>query len=132
MPQRTPRTSQHLTPDSAEIQSPSRLLATYLTDIDPPGSRHDNDHRDIRSISVLPTAKEIYSRHKEFLPSIDFRQSLFYENPTLRYLDTHFRLLRYDVFGPWKEAIHGLIVSKEEDGLPQFRQREGNVTAYLY
>ena len=94
-----------------------------------PSSRHDNDHRDIRLISILPTALEICCSHKEFLPSTDFRQSHHHGDPTRRYLDTHFRLLRHDVFGPWKEVIRGLTVSKESTWS---QQNDSNATAYLY
>ncbi len=63
--------------------------------------RHDNDHVDIRNISILPTTDEILSLRAPYMPYKDFHQPHYLresgENAgTSRLLDTLFRHLRYD------------------------------------
>ncbi|KAK5741549.1 hypothetical protein LTS12_024573 [Elasticomyces elasticus] len=66
------------------------------------GPRHDNDHVDIRQISILPTMQEIQSSRSEYLPSIDSRE---WHLPGLEGLfDRQFRLLREDTVGQLRDA----------------------------
>ncbi|KAK3618085.1 hypothetical protein LTR22_026493 [Elasticomyces elasticus] len=66
------------------------------------GPRHDNDHVNIRQISILPTMQEIQSSRCEYLPSID---STEWHLPGLECLfDRQFRLLREDTVGKLRDA----------------------------
>jgi len=105
--------------------------STYSVDLVLPGNNHDNDHLDIRQIKVLPTAEEISSNLPDFLPSTDFREPHFLEDPVQRYLDTHFRLLRHDIFDPLKEVLSRLILSFN-DGTPPLRASRGDLNAHVY
>jgi hypothetical protein len=90
------------------------MATTYPREIDLPGDHHDNDKMDITKIKIIPTEEEIRSDH-EFLPSTDPDQPHFLANPAERHLDTHFRLLRHDVFGELKQALAGLMIALEND-----------------
>ncbi|KUJ06169.1 uncharacterized protein LY89DRAFT_770969 [Mollisia scopiformis] len=81
--------------------------STYPRDTIVPGDRHDNDNTDntdITKIQILPTEMEIRSSLPEFLPSTDLGQPHFLNDQAERHLDTHFRLLRHDIFGELKDA----------------------------
>jgi hypothetical protein len=54
----------------------------------------------------LPTEDEIRSDDPEFLPSTDLDQPCFLTDAMAPHLDTHFRLLRHDIFRELKEAFH--------------------------
>jgi hypothetical protein len=53
----------------------------------------------------LPTEDEIRSDDPEFLPSTDLDQPCFLTDAMAPHLDTHFRLLRHDIFRELKEAL---------------------------
>jgi hypothetical protein len=91
------------------------VTSTYPREIALPGDRHDNDKMDITKIKILPTEDEIQSNLVEFLPSTDPDQPHFLADPAGRHLDTHFRLLRHDIFGVLKEALGGLLTAVEND-----------------
>ncbi|KAJ6161005.1 hypothetical protein N7470_004401 [Penicillium chermesinum] len=76
----------------------------YTVEVDPPGGRHDNDHRDIRHIKILPTFEEINSMRAEYLPQKDPRQ--WHVEGLFGLLDRNFRLLREDTVGQLRDAIH--------------------------
>lgn len=109
--------------DSSQIdqaKSPDLLAlgsgpsSVYPLEMPTPGGFHDNDHRDIVNITIIPTIQELLSNNPEYLPSTDFRQPHFLDgDPTRRYLDTHFRLLRHDIFGPLKSALSPLLLSND-------------------
>lgn len=121
--------------DGDRFQRTNALMTTgrlvYPIDIVLPGGRHDNDHRDIAQINTIPTADEILSSQLDYLPSTDFRQPHFHNNIVQRYLDTHFRLLRHDIFGPLKEAL-STIMSSFAAGTPPSRLVGRNMNAHLY
>jgi hypothetical protein len=108
--------------------------STYPREIMLPGYRHDNDKTDITDIKIMPTEGEIRSNHAEFLPSTDLYQPHFLQDQAERHLDTHFRLLRHDIFGELKESLAGLIAQIENDPslLTQSKLSLGNTRAYLY
>ena len=87
---------------------------TCPRELEIPGSRHDNDNIDITRIKILPTEDEIRCEQAEFLPSTCLEQPHFLSGVD-RLLDTHFRLLRYDVFGELKVAVGGLLSAFEKD-----------------
>lgn len=91
------------------------VTSTYPRNIVIPQNRHDNDKVDITEIKIVPTEDEIRSDHAEFLPSTDRDQPHFLAGQVERHLDTHFRLLRHDVFGEMSEAIGGMMLSLEAD-----------------
>ncbi|KAI9645837.1 hypothetical protein NHQ30_005272 [Ciborinia camelliae] len=98
----------------AEV-STTAVQSTYPREIILPNGRHDNDKMDITDIGILPTEDEIRSEAVEFLPSTDPDQPHFIIDPAARLLDTHFRLLRHDIFGELKSALGGLILTIEAD-----------------
>ncbi|KAM0157524.1 hypothetical protein ACHAPG_004647 [Botrytis cinerea] len=110
------------------------VVSTYPREITLPQGRHDNDHMDITSIRILPTEGEIRSEAVEFLPSTDVDQPHFIADPAARLLDTHFRLLRHDVFGELKSVLGGLILSIEAEPslLEDSRLNFANVRAHSY
>lgn len=87
------------------------LSRAYAIGLTVPGGRHDNDHLDMQTISLMPTASELLCDQEEYLPSTDFRQPHFLNDPVQRYLDTHFRLLRHDVFGSLKASLGPILAS---------------------
>jgi hypothetical protein len=105
-------------PQTAE-GNPSSALApslVYPVELPTPGGHHDNDHADISRISVFPTPGELLSDGVEYLPSTDFRQPHFLDpDATGRYLDSHFRLLRHDVFGPLKAGLSPALAALDKN-----------------
>ena len=91
------------------------ITSTYPRQLNEPQDRHDNDKKDITKISILPTEQEIRSDCPPFLPSTDLDQPHFLSDPLERHLDTHFRLLRHDVFGELREALAGAMCSIEDN-----------------
>ena len=74
--------------DEAELESdgPGHLSAF--------GPRHDNDHVNIQDIQIIPTADEILSLRRPYMPEKD--QYSHVDDGVARLADTHFRHLRYD------------------------------------
>ena len=60
------------------------------------GPRHDNDHVDIRDISILPTTDEILSLRPPYMPSKDPHAPHRIPLGQARLLDIDFRQLRHD------------------------------------
>ncbi|MCJ1246493.1 hypothetical protein MMC30_003701 [Trapelia coarctata] len=92
----------------------SVITSTYPRDIQLPGDRHDNDKRDITDIDVIPTEGEVRSERPEFLPSPNTDQP-HYLHGIERLLDTHFRLLRHDIFGELKSVLGGMLKARDDD-----------------
>ncbi|KAI1006799.1 hypothetical protein K3495_g1423 [Podosphaera aphanis] len=93
------------TPESSTVVASmySRENARY------PRHLHNNDKLDINEMQILPTSEEIQSEHADFLPSTSFDEAHFLQDKAQRHIDTHFRLLRHDIFGQLKETLGGLI-----------------------
>ncbi|PVH68320.1 P-loop containing nucleoside triphosphate hydrolase protein [Cadophora sp. DSE1049] len=110
------------------------VASTYPREIALPGDRHDNDRMDITKIKILPTGDEIRSNRVEFLPSTNPDQPHFLTDPAGRHLDTHFRLLRHDIFGVLKEALGGLLTAIDNDPtlLSNPKLNLGDVRIYSY
>ena len=110
------------------------VTSTYPREIVLPGDRHDNDKMDITKIKILLTEDEIRSNQVEFLPSTDPDQPHFLADPAGRHLDTHFRLLRHDIFGVLKQALGGLLAAVEGDPalLSNPKLNLGDVQIYSY
>jgi len=122
--------------EEPQVNGVSTAIATstYPRDIIVPGDRHDNDNTDIIKIKILPTEDEIRSNYPEFLHSTDLDQPHFLSDQAERHLDTHFRLLRHDIFGEMKEALGGLMTAIEDDPtlLDDARLSLRNMRAYPY
>lgn len=95
-----------------QVARPRRLL--QFDDInDGPGAariervpRHDNDHEVYTDIRIVPTAGELLSENRPWLPRNSSDAHHILELGTQeRHLDTHFRLMRHDLVGPLTEAI---------------------------
>ena len=110
----------------------SNTSSVYPRELKLPGTRHDNDHLNIAHISILPTVDELNSDQVDFLPSTDFRQPHFLDDPVQRYLDTHFRLLRHDVFGTLKEVLGALLSSVVRDGVVSHKPHTFDANVHLY
>lgn len=65
-------------------------------DLSRQGTRHDNDHMDIRRICILPTTDEILCLRRPYMPRKDFAQSHFLPRGYSCLVDTLFRQLRYE------------------------------------
>lgn len=119
--------------DGSEKRVNAVVASTYPRDIHIPGNRHDNDKRDITDIKILPTENEIRSERPEFLPSPNVDQPHFLEGVE-RLFDTHFRLLRHDIFGELKSVLGGLLHTCDtETKLAQTSHLPlGNIYAYAY
>ncbi|KAG6957112.1 hypothetical protein JG688_00011105, partial [Phytophthora aleatoria] len=74
------------------------------------GPRHDNDHRDIRDIQLLPTTEECLSREAPLLPgNYPFHENAHWLPPgPERWVDTHFRLYREDLCGTIRSCLQDL------------------------
>jgi len=76
------------------------------------GARHNNDCDDITNIRVSPTSDEILCRRPPYLPrNVANAAHHLSDNPILRHLDTHFRLLRHDFVAPLCESLRLFIDS---------------------
>ncbi|KAK0624972.1 hypothetical protein B0T17DRAFT_639113 [Bombardia bombarda] len=103
--------------------------STFPMDVTAPGGNHDNDFPSISRIQILPTLDEIASEYPEYLPSTDFLQPHHHSDPAQRHLDTAFRLLRYDIFGPLKEVLGSMLSQNVEDANPF---KGGKVQGHVY
>ncbi|KAL2830319.1 hypothetical protein BDW59DRAFT_178029 [Aspergillus cavernicola] len=82
----------------------SQSPVAFVTQKDPPGGRHDNDHADICKIQIMPTFQEILCSRSEYLPVKDPRQ--WHVDGLAGLLDRNFRLLREDTVGQLRNVIH--------------------------
>ncbi|KAK5105870.1 hypothetical protein LTR62_001957 [Meristemomyces frigidus] len=95
-------------PSALVLQRPAGARATFKLARAMPGVlseegvRHDNDHIDIRKVSILPTLQEIQSSRNEYLPSTDPKEWHF--SGMLGLVDRNFRLLREDTVGQLRDA----------------------------
>ncbi|KAL4862437.1 P-loop containing nucleoside triphosphate hydrolase protein [Aspergillus spectabilis] len=102
------------TPSSTIITpAPTVLASPHLHTANGPGWRHDNDHLDITKIRIIPTENEIRCKHNDFLPSTNFESPSVLEGAE-RLIDTHFRLLRHEIFNVMKGNIAELLELQEK------------------
>lgn len=116
-------------PYQPALKSPS----TYPKDIRIPGDRHDNDKRDITQIKIIPTKDEILSEEPDFLPSLNLSQPHFLDGVE-RILDTHFRLLRNDIFGDVRTILGDLLSGDQRVGAlnERLEASTANAGAHFY
>ncbi|KAJ5545400.1 hypothetical protein N7461_007704 [Penicillium sp. DV-2018c] len=107
------------------------ILSSFPMDMQIPGGRHDNDLADISQIRILPTHGEIVSGNAEYLPSTNFLQPHFLADPLERYIDSTFRLLRHDVFGPEKDVLRDLQQQNDLTGRLYLPGKDSGARLYL-
>ena len=119
--------------DALGNDRPSVVTSTFPRDLDMPGGRHDNDKLDITGIKIVPTENEIRCDRAEFLPSTSPDRPHFLRGVE-RLLDTHFRLLRHDIFGEVKTTLSGLLDTCGKDASLAKNPKLflGDVHAYIY
>ncbi|KAL3477564.1 hypothetical protein BJX99DRAFT_257376 [Aspergillus californicus] len=100
-------------------QLPSQSPVAFITQKDPPGGRHDNDHADICKIQIMPTFQEILCSRSEYLPVKDPRQ--WHVGGLTGLLDRNFRLLREDTVGQLRDVIHAELQPLKETRRSQTR-----------
>ncbi len=107
--------------------------STFPLEVVVPGGRHDNDFADISKIQIFPTLGEITSDAAEYLPMTDLTQRHFLDDPVQRHLDSAFRLLRHDIFGPLKDVVGAVLAqSNIADASTSSRFIDGNIRAHRY
>ncbi|KAL2130209.1 hypothetical protein VTI74DRAFT_6765 [Chaetomium olivicolor] len=110
-----------------------RPRSTFPMEVVVPGGKHDNDFADIIKIQISPTLGEITSDVSDYLPLTDFTQPHFLEDPVQRHLDSAFRLLRHDIFGPLKEAISSVLAQPDVANAASSNPfLSGNIKAHSY
>ncbi len=107
--------------------------STFPMEVVVPGGKHDNDFADMTKIQIFPTLGEITSDTAEYLPTTDLTQPHFLADPVQRHLDSAFRLLRHDIFGPLKEVI-GAVLAQPNLAAAASSSRfiGGNIRAHTY
>jgi len=101
-----------------------------------PGGRHDNDHKDYKAISIMPTADELLSKERPFLRTADYvEDKSLLSSGTVQHVhvDNQFRLLREDMLGEIREEMKILTGTKPGnhkgviiDGLQMFGIEAGD------
>ncbi|KAJ5587038.1 uncharacterized protein N7459_002803 [Penicillium hispanicum] len=99
----------------------SQAPVEFVTQQDPPGGRHDNDHADICNIKIMPTFQEIMSPRSEYIPVKDPRQ--WHVTGLAGLLDRNFRLLREDTIGQLRDVIHAELQPSTIQGTLQSQKR---------
>ncbi|KAL2174062.1 uncharacterized protein P884DRAFT_280455 [Thermothelomyces heterothallicus CBS 202.75] len=109
------------------------IQSTFPSEVVVPGGKHDNDFADITKIQIFPTLGEITCDVSEYLPTTDFTQPHFLRDPVRRHIDSAFRLLRHDIFGPLKQVIGALLAQRNAaDAVSSNRFITGNIKAHIY
>ncbi|KAL7552460.1 hypothetical protein ACHAWF_015711 [Thalassiosira exigua] len=81
-----------------------RTAACWGNDLIAPGERHDNDHKNYRDISLVPTQQELGFEGRSWLPLASGENALVADAEE-RMLDRNFRLLREDAVAVMRENI---------------------------
>ena len=79
-------------------------VACWISDMEPPGGRHDNDHLNYRDIRIVPTVEELTCDIKPYLP-LASGENNFIEDPMAALLDRNFRLLREDAISSMRTNL---------------------------
>ncbi|KAG0361714.1 hypothetical protein BGZ54_008993, partial [Gamsiella multidivaricata] len=87
---------------------------------DPPGTlsrngpRHDNDHAEIASISIIPTEAELTCSRQPFLPSNGIDAPHHWPQGWKRQIDIHFRLYREDMLYSFRDSVNAFFSALEK------------------
>ncbi|KAM0417324.1 hypothetical protein ACHAPT_012640 [Fusarium lateritium] len=96
-------------PPSDNEHDAQPVSSSFPKHVEIPGGRHDNDFADISDVAIMPTYGEITSDNAEYLPPTNFLHPHVIEDPMQRYIDSMFRLVRHDTFGPVKEILRDVL-----------------------
>ncbi|KAL2192547.1 hypothetical protein P885DRAFT_47387 [Corynascus similis CBS 632.67] len=109
------------------------VRSTFPLELVIPGGNHDNDFADITKIQIFPTLGEVMSDAAEYLPTTDFSRPLFLRDPVQRHIDSAFRLLRHDIFGPLKQVVGAILAQPHvADAASSNQFLTGNIKAHVY
>lgn len=75
-----------------------------MSDVNPPGGRHNNDYLNFRDVLIVPTLEELTCNTPPWLPLANCTNAMFQDLNT-RLLDKNFRLLREDAIISMKESL---------------------------
>lgn len=127
------RLSGTLPTETTDTKNAHSFHSTFPMEVVVPGGKHDNDFADMTKIQIFPTLGEITSDMSEYLPTTDLTQPHFLADPVQRHLDSAFRLLRHDIFGPLKEVI-GAVLAQPNLATTASSSRfiDGNIRAHTY
>ncbi|RLN90337.1 hypothetical protein BBJ28_00013206 [Nothophytophthora sp. Chile5] len=118
--------------DVVEVGIPEEVVLSDGT----VGPRHDNDHREIRDIQLLPTTEECLTPEPPLLPgNFPFHVNAHWLPPgPERWVDTHFRLFREDLCGTIRTCLQDLAQRLVETrrGLTGGRLRDSDVDYNVY
>ena len=89
----------------------AQTAVCWVSDLKPPGGRHDNDRANYRDISLIPTQEELGFEGMPFLPLSSGENVVIFDAEE-SLLDRNFRLLREDAIGTMRENIANPRVSK--------------------
>ncbi|KAJ5484199.1 hypothetical protein N7539_005995 [Penicillium diatomitis] len=78
-----------------------------------------------------PTHGEIVSDNPEYLPSTKFLQPHFLPDPSQRYIDSTFRLLRHDIFGSAKDVLRDQVQQNNLTRFSFFSSKNSGAHLYL-
>ena len=119
--------------ETVKTKNGSHFRSTFPMEVVIPGGKHDNDFADMTKIQIFPTLGEITSDMSEYLPTTDLTQPHFLTDPVQRHLDSAFRLLRHDIFGPLTEVIGGVLAQPNLAAtVSTSRLTDGNIKAHTY
>ena len=86
------------------VDNQPKEIACWVTDRNPPGGRHDNDHLNYRDIRIVPTVEELSCTIKPYLP-LASGENNFIDDPVAALLDRNFRLLREDAISSMRSSL---------------------------
>jgi len=93
--------------------SSSRVVQMALPINEGPGMRHSNDFDDFRNIQIVPTEDEVLYAHSVYVPKnrpgAPHHLNVAAASQVDRLLDTHFRLIRNDMFASIMAGLRQLI-----------------------
>ncbi|KAH7208159.1 hypothetical protein BKA60DRAFT_652423 [Fusarium oxysporum] len=116
------------TPRALEQDSQDHLTSIPTT-IDRPGGRHDNDFADIANVVIFPTTEEVIRVYEDYLPSTNFSNQHVLGDTFQRYIDSLFRLIRYDTMGQIVKVLRDICKS---DNLMAGRFYQQDIRADTY
>jgi hypothetical protein len=123
----------HEPAEAGTVRAAGAIQSTFPMEVVVPGGNHDNDFPDITKIQIFPTLEEVTCNMAEYLPSTDFTRPHFLSDAVQRHLDSAFRLLRHDIFGPLKQVIGTLLAQPDvANAAGSNRFINSNIRAHSY
>jgi hypothetical protein len=108
--------------------------SAYPRGIEPPCGRHDNDKASITDMAIFPTRAEIMSDVADYLPFTSPDQPHHLLDRSERHIDTHFRLLRHDIFAEFKIALANVMkaLAEKHSLIKNSKVNFGDLQVYSY